>query len=362
MPYGARTQDDIEARAPFGEAGGSIAAGALAPRRAALTVSIGRDGGMPRAWIARTPGPSLETLCAGRSAEEATRVAALAHSACAAAQEGAMRAALGLPAAPDAAPRIALEILRHHALKLSVAWPQALGAAPDPAAMAAAALAPRDGGRALSAALFGRSGPPRRLSAFEAWLAAGETPSARMLDHVWRRWDSRWGRCTPMLWRPGDPFLEIDWGAAEIDGRPVETSVAARVAESDLLREIEARRGRGLVWRLAARIEDSARLIEGLPEGSPACAPTTLAPGIGAAPAPRGALLVRAVDLGGRATGLARLSATDCALHPHGLMAGVLSALPRRRRAPLARVAALAIEAVDPGPAVRLRFEETALA
>jgi hypothetical protein len=323
----------------------------------ALTVSLARAGGGLRIAVDAPPPVSLSRLLAGKPAEEAVQLVSLVFNTCAAAQEGAARAAFGLNQAPDVGRRIALETLRDHALKLCVAWPLALDQAPDHSALAALGAAARDRGAALAQALFGREGPPRHVGAFERWIAVAETAPARALAHVWRRWDSRWGRAALPLWRPGDGWSEIDWDHAEIDGGPVETGVAARTRDSDLMREIEARRGRGVVWRLAARLADCDRILAEL-----ACdefeEPRRLAPGVGAAEAARGALLVRAVERDGCVESFERLSPTDCALHHEGVLTRVLDTLPRRADAPLKQVAALALESVDPCVPCRLDMRE----
>ena len=321
-------------------------------------VRVARGAGGVEVRIDAPPALSIARMTAGKPPEEAARLAGLVFNACSAAQEGAARAAFGLPPAPGAARRIAEEALRDHALKLALIWPEALGLEADRAALAAVPLIKHDHGETLSKALFGRNGPPRRLAEFEAWMATAETTPARVFDRLWRVWDSRWGRATPPIWRPGLPFVEVDWLEGEIDGRPVETSVAARVADDDLLREIEARRGRGILWRLAARIADAARLLEELPDGAPSATPVEIEPGLGAAPAARGTMLARGVVERGRVTQYARLSPTDCALHPHGLLAHVFDSLPRRGRTPLERVAAFALESVDPCLPYRLVMED----
>jgi hypothetical protein len=319
----------------------------------ALTVSLARSGGGLRIAVDAPPPVSLGRMMEGKTAEEAVRLVSLVFNTCAAAQEGAARAAFGLAQEPDVGQRIAYETLRDHALKLCVAWPLALDQRPDHAALAAVASLRADDGAALGRALFGPSGAPRHIDAFERWIADGETAPARALAHVWRRFDSRWGRASLPLWRPGDGWSEIDWEHAEIDGGPVETGVAARVRDAHLMREIEARRGRGVIWRLAARLADADRILAALARGETA-APRRLAPGVGVAEAARGTLLIRASAHDGCVDSFDRLSPTDCALHHDGVLTQVLDSLPRRPGAPLRQVAALAMESVDPCVPCRL--------
>jgi hypothetical protein len=326
----------------------------------ALTVTLRRsDNGL--ALRVDAPEPlSLTRLMTGRAPEDAARLAGAVFAAAPSAQEGAARAALGLPVDAALARRIAVEALRDHALRMAVGWPTAIDAEPDVGAMAAAGRVEEDGGAALSLALFGAGGPPRRLADFERWALSGETAPARVLGHLWRRWDCRWCRAAPPLWKP-DARETIDWEAAEIGGRAVETGVVARLAATDLLREIEARRGRGLIWRLAARVADADRLLAALAAGDDALPrPEPLAPGVGFCDSARGAMLVRGVAVGGRVVAFARLSPTDCALHPRGALSLMLASLPRSACAPLRSVAALALEAVDPCLPARLVMDDAA--
>lgn len=329
----------------------------------ALTVTLSRADGAISARIDAPPMLSLSRMLAGRPSDEAARLAALVFPADPAAEEGAARAAFGLPPLEGAARRLALDSLRDHAVKLCVAWPRALGSAHDPGVLAAAALLARDGGAALSAALFGPEGPPEHLVDLEDWMRRGETAPARALGHVWRRWDSRWGRAELPLWGPSDRLGAVDWSAAEIDGCPVETGLAACVADAHLMREVEARRGRGIAWRLTARIVHAGRLLEALrrmDEDEPV--PAALAPGLGVCAAAHGAVLVHGEAEGDRVRRFERLSPTDCALHADGLLRRVIASLPAGPAAPFAAVAAMALETVDPALPTRLVLSEAALA
>jgi hypothetical protein len=172
-------------------------------------------------------------------------------------------------------------------------------------------------------------------------------------------WDPAWGRADLPLWPAGDAqpaqAPAVDFARAEIDGRPAETGLPARRAAEPLLCDIAAAQGRGVLWRLAARLADAARLAE-----APPPAPAALAPGLGWAAAARGALLVGAAQAGGRVTAFDRLTPTDAALHPRGLLACVLAALPADPAAPLKAVASLAVEGVDPCMPWRLTIREAA--
>ncbi len=327
----------------------------------ALIVTVARRGGGLRAVVDAPTPISLSRMMAGKPAAEAARLAGLMCDSCPLAHEAAARAAFGLPApvgaeAEDMARAMALETLREHAFKFAVAWPRALGwPAADGVENPASAPDPRnDEAALLASAVFGDAGAPMRIADFERWMASGATPAARVLDHVWRRWDSRWGRAELPLWRAGARGQALDWREAEYDGAPFENSVAARVADADLMRAIEARRGRGLAWRLAARLVDSARLFDALSGGAPSEAPSALAPGVGVAQAAGGAVFAFAEMEDGRVRGFEQITPTDCALHPDGLLRLMLDTGVRRAAGPVAEIAAMTIEAVDPRAPTRL--------
>ena len=317
-----------------------------------LTVTLSWRDGRRRTNIDAPPRVSLARLLAGKPAAEAARLAGLVAESCATAHEAAARAAFGLAPRPADGRRMAAEALREHAARCLVGWPVALGMP--------RATPPEDcaetcrGAAALEAALFGDGGLPDRIDALDAWMRRGETTPARVLDHVWRRWDGRWGRADLPLWRPGETAAAIDFDEAELDGAPFDISVAARVADCRLMREVEARRGRGLAWRLLARLVDADRLLRGLRDEGPLCGSQPLGSGLGAAEAAGGAVLACASLRDGRVTGFAQLTPTDCALHPEGLLRRMLDSLPQKRAAPAAALPAMVLEAVDVRAPTRL--------
>lgn len=317
----------------------------------ALTVTLVHgDGGVNARLDAPQP-LSWGRMLAGKPAAEAARIAGLVADSCSVAHESAARAAFGLAARPGDDRRMALENLSEHLFKFCVAWPRALGRE------SVATLNAEDDPEQIERRVFGVDGAPAHIGDFERWMRARMTPAAEVLDHVWRRWDARWGRADVPLWRAGDPLGEIDWQEAEIDGAPVEIGVAARVADTDLMREVEARRGRGVAWRLTARLVDCVRLLQGLRGDGPLDEAMALAPGIGAAQEATGVVLVYAELHNGRVLAFERLTATDCALHPSGLLQKMLAAGPHAIGCPAMRVAALTLEAVDPRLPTRLVIE-----
>jgi hypothetical protein len=312
-----------------------------------LSIRIDRTacGMVVRDVVPPAPLP-VARLFLGQTPVEAARRAGMVFSVCGAAQAAAVRAAFGLVAEPDSASRLLHETLRDHALKLAIGWPQALGHEADPLALAAVARMGADRGAALGLRLFGASGAPTDLADFEYWLKTADTAPARVLAAVWQGWDDAWGAVDLPLWSPamGAP----DPAGAGWQGRPAETGLTAVHADHPLLRAIAARRGRGLVWRLAARLVDAAAALDALAHDLPPPLPRALEPGFGMAQAARGAMLVQGAIAGGVVTRLDRLSPTDAALHPDGLLARALDTLPTVPDAPLAAVAALLVEAVDP--------------
>jgi hypothetical protein len=121
----------------------------------------------------------------------------------------------------------------------------------------------------------------------------------------------------------------LDWLRAELDGHAVENTTAARLAETDLLRAIEARRGRGPVWRLTAQLSDCARLLAALGvDGAPEAA-SAPSPGSGAAPVASGTLLVRALaGPDGAPARIESLTPERCLAHPQGLATATREARP----------------------------------
>ncbi len=320
----------------------------------ALTVTMTWRDGKRRALLDAPPPVSLARLMQSKPAAEAARLAGVVAESCATAHEAAARAAFGLAERPADRRRMAVETLHEHALRCLAGWPRALGWAEEK-------LPERCDGAgacgALATALFGRAGLPDRIGDLTAWMRAGETAPARVLGHVWRRWDGRWGRADLPIWRPGERIDGIDFEEAEMDGKPFEVSVAARVADERLMREVEARRGRSIFWRLLARLVDADRLFRGLREEGPLDGPFVLAPGVGAAEAAGGAVLAAGALCDGRVTGFRMLTASDCALHPAGLLQRMLDAAPAGCDAPIEAVTALTVEAADIRSPTRLVIE-----
>jgi hypothetical protein len=314
----------------------------------ALSIEITETRAGPKVEIDAPPMVSLCRMLAGKPPAEAGQLAGVVYARAASSEAAAIAAATGGDVSETQLRGMLLEALQEHAVKMLAAWPAALGRPPMPV--------PAFGSdpEALAVALFGNEAPPQRLGSFEAWLKRGATPAARVLDEVWQHWDARWGRAALPIWSPGQPLGRVDWAGALIDGAVADTGLVARVAETDLMREIEARRGRGVIWRLAARVADAAILLDRLRENRLEGLACHVQPGVGAALAPNGTLLVEAKTEGGAISRYQRLSPADFALHPGGLLHKALATLPRRSRAPLRSIAALIVEAIDPAIPTRL--------
>ncbi len=312
----------------------------MTPGAGQLRIRLLREAGALRSEVAAPQALPVAALVRGRSAEQAARLVPLLFNVCAAAQETAVRSAFGLPVSAELARRVAAETLREHAVKLLLVWPPLLGERPARAAAghAAHALDEPFAGRSLARGLFAPlETAPESWADLESWMAAGATAPARSFRAVAERWDLDWGRVDgPLL----DVAAPPDWPAPLQAGLAVENGPACRMADSSLLREIAARRGHGLLWRMAARLVEAARLLgQAAPEA-------LAAPGV--ANAARGAMYVRAGLGGAGVERFERLSPTDFALVPGGLLAAALDTLPDAADAPLEPVARMLVETVDP--------------
>lgn len=323
----------------------------------ALSISVQRTAAGVAVDIEAPPMVSLARMLAGKTVTEAGQMAGAVYPQSASSEAAAIMAA-GEQEIPERLARsMLIEALHEHAIKMLAAWPAAVGICPAPVPAPGT-----DDPDQLEQSLFGSHGAPTRLDAFEAWLARANTPTAHVIDAVWHHWDARWGRAVLPLWSSDHPLGAVDWAGALIDGAVTDTGVVARVAETDLLREVEARRGRGIVWRLAARVADATLLLDRLRNRNYDGLAVPIRPGIGAALAPSGTLLVEVEQEGGVVSRYQRLSPADFALHPGGLLHKVLGTMPRRSRAPLGVIAALAVESIDPAMPTRLTVPQQAAA
>lgn len=237
----------------------------------------------------------LAALLTGRPAAEAAAMLPRLFNLCRMAQGAAARAALGLtPTVTDADLRA--EVLREHLVALCVTLPPLLGQAPG-------RLPAGD----VAGALFG-AGLPRDLAGLVDWLAAGQG-------------------CAPLVAavlaavQPGEGVIApLPPPPSPLDPGAFENSAPGRRAGHPLLRAVEARDGRGPLWRLLGRLADAEAVLAGdLP-------PVHLQDGVAIAPAARGQYALRIDTAGGLVTGLQRCTPTDHMLAPGGALERALAA------------------------------------
>lgn len=311
----------------------------MIPSAGTLKIELRREDGLIAARILPPKRLPLAELLDGKPVDEAARLVPLIYNICAAAQEASARSALGLdlPAALQA--RIAEETLREHVLKLCIVWPTAVGAAASREALplVAAAATDQEAAARLRGAILGQGASlPDSWAAFAAWMDAGSTAPARAFAAV-AGWDPDWGLAELPAF---EPSAAVDWQSATQMGRAVENSAAARVAAAPLMAAIAERRERGVMWRMAARLVEVDWILSGHPLA------TISVPGT--AQAARGAMIAEASTEHGMVTSFRRLSPTDFALAPGGLLDTALATLPADPRAPLRAVAQMVVETIDP--------------
>ena len=314
------------------------AAGAIGRLSIDLTVRAGAV--LPR--IRHTPGRSVAALLAGRPREQAVTLVPAVLNLCAAAHRQAATAAVGL--GPGDAGGARWETVRDHAMAILHDWPASLGLAAERGSLAALAGIGNNGGSgqdragaalALRRQIVGERAEPARfgLADLGHWLAAGETPTVRLLADIRRRFNPDWGRVALAA-----PTLD-DVKDGALPAR--EVTCADRVRDVPLLAEIEAVEGRSLFARLLGRLLDLLRGLDGRETAAPA-APA----GFGVAEASRGRLVhVTRLD-GGIIAGYRIVTPTDWNLTDDGLLQRMLASLPPDER--LESAARLALACVDP--------------
>ncbi len=305
-----------------------------------LQIRLTRDGDGVHADVTPPPRIPVADLVRGKSADQTATLIPLIFNICAAAQEAAVRSALSLEIDDALRQNVRIETLREHAMKLLMIWPPLLGVTPDRAAIgyAAAALDDADAEAALRAAIFGADGAvPADWMGLEAWMTAAATVPAEIFDIVHRDFQAAWGRTdTPLF----DPEVPVDWDSGAQNGGPVDNGPACRVADVPLMQAVEERFGRGVLWRMTARLIEVERLLDG--DAGEVVSDT------GISQAARGAMLVQARCDDTGVHDFARLSPTDFALMQGGVLEQALASLPGQAGAPLETVARMVIETVDP--------------
>lgn len=291
-------------------------------------------GHHPALRAQRAPGLPVSRLVVGQSVEAVATLLPRLFSLCRAAQSAAVEAALGRPVAPE---RIAEEILRDHLLKFHVIWPRFFGRAPCPL--------PADwatGGKELRKTVFGPSlQAPTTAADFLEFLesGAGYSPVLALIDGCFAEGEGVAEGISPVT-------PETIWS-----DQPVDNSVAVRVAAHPAMQGIAEARGKGPLWRAAARLYDIALVLEdGVP---PVLTPTR---GQAIVPAARGSYAVRIGCDGDTVTDFDRVTPTDHLLVLGGVLDRSLATLPRHKSG----LGPLLLDILDPCSPVRLREVEHA--
>lgn len=262
------------------------------------------------------PALPIRRLVLGKPVAEAVELLPRLFNLCRAAQETALRAALGLPLGPGWQETLRREILREHVAKLCLKWPGLLGLAP--------LRLPPDwslGGPDLRRALFGPPGTlPPGFPDFLAFLDSdhGIAPVLRAISRHFAAGEAC-RNVLPMA-SPANIF------AAGL----CENSVATRQVDHLAMRGIEARWGRGPLWTATALAYDLEGCLRGdLPRAS-------LATGRAVLPAARGLYGVSAKVERERVAALHRVTPTDHLLAPGGALDQSLASLPAEQAGSLA--------------------------
>lgn len=254
-----------------------------------IDVRLRQQAGRVTGVDIRSTRPQLaRKLMAGRTPEEAADLVGLVFSLCGQAQraaaQAACRAALGEANETADATPVLMELVREHAWRLLLDWPQEVGQAPDMASLLALRQAPPEHFAStlenlLRDQLLGEAPAvwlARDLAGLEAWIKQGATLPARLFAQLFATLGegpdagisqaqllpelSAWNNemATALAHRTlDDPaFCNLpDWR-----GAPAETGAIARTHRHPLLAEWIARRGRGMGARLLARLHELADL------------------------------------------------------------------------------------------------------
>ncbi len=278
--------------------------------------------------VAQTaPGLPVDRYVIGKPVEEVLCLLPRLFNLCRGAQSAAVRAAIGLSVERD---YIANDILRDHLVKLYVTWPGFLDMPPS--------ALPEDwsgGGEALLRAVFGAAHAPRTPQEFTIFLR-NETASARALKQIARRF----GAGDAVADGLPSATHETIWA-----GTPMDNSPATRQAAHPVMQDIEARLGRGPLWRAAARLFDlEAAALGRLPE-------IQCANGAAMVPAARGAYAVYLETADGRVSAFRRVTPTDALVAREGVLDRSLATLPEAKFG----LGPLLLDILDPCCPVRLR-------
>jgi len=274
------------------------------------------------------PGIPVAKMVIGRSPEEVATILPRLFNLCRSAQAAAVNAALGRAYSTTG---LASEILRDHLLKFAVAWPSFFGLPP---------MRLPDGwmhgGDDVRRMVFGPSGAaPSSSDAFFGFLesGAGFAPILKRIDGCFAPGDAVAEGQKPVtsttIWNPG-----------------ADNSVAARHASHPAMIGIAGTRGKGPLWRAAARLFD---LTDILNDSLPPIRVTER--GKAVVPAARGSYAVKVTVQDDLVTDFVRVTPTDHLLAPGGVLESSLATLPATK----AGLAQLLLDILDPCSPVRLR-------
>lgn len=282
-----------------------------------------------------------ETLV-GLSVDDALRLVPLVWNVCGAAQEGAFRAALGLPVDDALTKRIVREAIRDHLLHLCVRLPAALGLRPQPAIVAAFNV--REGEAANR--IFPGGGMPHDVATLRRVCAEEKSLGSELLSSAVSSAAPFCAAQAPLITGQDarEGFLHAQQG-------PTENSAASRNASHPLLVDISETFGRGVLWRIAGRMVD----LEALAHGAPSAPPAHGRGGYGAAIAARGTMLIRASERASLLENFERIAPTDCAFATGGVATQLMEALPPDNTA-MSRAETL-LSVLDPCVPARVEME-----
>lgn len=278
------------------------------------------DAGL--AWrIDAHDAPEAARLVEGRPPAEARDLLGRVYNLCRSAQLAAFDLATGTEADMTG---LWEEIRRDHLAQIFLAWPGALGQAP----LFDRAWLTDD--RGALRALFGPVGRAPRDDFETAGFLGSDDGIAPLLGLI------------SELFPPGHacvPDLPLVDRASAFSREAVENSPAARRATHPAMDFIEAMHGRGPLWRAMGRVIDLAMILEG---DRPR--PVPMPAGHALVPATRGVYALRVKMEDGVLRGLDRITPTDHAIAPGGIVEQMLAHLPLTR----ARLVPLLVALIDP--------------
>jgi len=271
--------------------------------------------------------------------------------------------AAGASNAIDGAHAVLLEAAQEHVFRLLIDTPAAMGFEAD---VKAVAIARRGAADLASIAQSHVLGMPAAdwlaVDDADSWAARTTTIPARLVREWLRDW-SQVGRSDVALMpdaAPGKlaaqvlPALNAPAFAESPtwNGAPVETGPLARMQAHPAVAQLLARDGNSVATRMVARLADLATLLVALGRGEEPswveALPASPGEGVGAVQTSRGLLLHRVRMAGDRVLDYQIVAPTEWNFHPEGSLARGLDGVAAEDADALARVATVAVHALDP--------------